>query len=185
MQVILLERVNKLGAMGEIVKVRPGYARNFLIPQGKALRATDQALKDFEARRASLEQANQEMREAAENRAVDIDGLSVVILRQASESNHLYGSVSARDIIEAFAEDGIKLERQQIKLDQPIKMMGIHEVPVALHPEVEVSISVNVARSKEEADIQAGLADAPPPEAEEPDDLDNDLRDLAAFGAED
>ena len=184
MQVILLERVPKLGAMGQVVKVRPGYARNFLIPKGKALRATDRALSDFEARRAQLEAANQEQKEAAENRAVDIDGLSVVVLRQASESAQLYGSVSARDIVEAFEADGIKIERSQVKLDQPIKTIGVHEVTVALHPEVEVSITVNVARSKEEADIQAGLAEAPAPE-EEVDDLDNDLRDLAAFGAED
>lgn len=184
MQVILLERVAKLGGMGEIVKVRPGYARNFLIPQGKALRATDKALKDFETKRAQLEAKNQELKDAAENRAVDIDGLSVVVLRQASESNHLYGSVSARDVVDAFGEDGIKLERHQIRLEQAIKTIGLHEVPVALHPEVEVSVTVNVARSKEEADIQAGLAEAPPPE-EEVDDLDNDLRDLAAFGAED
>lgn len=185
MQVILMERVSKLGSMGQIVKVKPGYARNYLIPQGKALRATEQALKDFEDRRAQLEASNQELKEAAENRAVDIDGLSVIVLRQASESNHLYGSVSARDIVEAFAVDGIKLERQQFVLEQAIKTIGMHEVPVALHPEVEVSITVNVARSKEEADIQAGLAEAPPPEEDEPDDLDNDLRDLAAFGAED
>lgn len=185
MQVILMERVAKLGAMGQIVKVRPGYARNYLIPQGKALRATDQALKDFDARRAQLEADNQELKEAAENRAVDIDGLSVVVLRQASESNHLYGSVSSRDIVEAFAANGIKLERHQFLLEQAIKTIGMHEVPVALHPEVEVSIMVNIARSKEEADIQAGLAEAPPPEEDEPDDLDNDLRDLAAFGAED
>ena len=171
--------------MGEVVNVRPGYARNFLIPKGKALRATNQALKDFEARRAQLEAANQELKEAAENRAVDIDGLSVVVLRQASESSQLYGSVSARDIVEAFAADGIKLERTQIKLDQAIKAIGMHEVVVALHPEVEVSVTVNVARSKEEADIQAGLVEAPPPEEEEADELDNDLRDLAAFGAED
>lgn len=185
MQVILMERVAKLGAMGEIVNVRPGYARNFLIPKGKALRATEKALSDFEAKRAQLEANNQELKEAAENRAVDIDGLSVVVLRQASESSQLYGSVSARDIAEAFAADGIKLDRQQIKLEQAIKVIGMHEVPVALHPEVEISVTVNVARSKEEADIQAGLAEAPPPEEDEPDDLDNDLRDLAAFGAED
>ena len=185
MEVILLERVAKLGAMGEIVKVRPGFARNYLIPQGKALRATEEARKNFEASRAQLEADNQARREEAEFRATEVDGLSVVVLRQASESSQLYGSVSARDIVEAFDATGVKFLRSQVRLPQAIKILGIHEVTVALHPEVEISVRVNIARSQEEADIQAGLIDAPPPEEDEPDDLDNDLRDLAAFGAED
>ena len=167
MQVILLERVVKLGQMGEIVNVRPGYARNFLIPKGKALRATDDAKRRFEQRRAQLEANNSERRDNALAMAGEVDGQSVVILRQASESSQLYGSVSPRDIAEAFAEQGVTIARQQIRLDQPIKTTGIHAVTVALHPEVEVTVQVNVARSKEEADIQAGLAPAVEPEREE------------------
>ena len=170
MQVILLERVPKLGQMGEIVKVRPGFARNFLIPQGKALRATEQALAAFENRRAQLETENLERKSEAEAAAGSIQGASVVILRQASEGAQLYGSVSARDIAEAFSAEGIKMGRQQVRLDMPIKMLGIHDVAVALHTEVEVMVHVNVARSQEEADIQAGKA-APvaPEEAVDPD----------------
>jgi len=185
MEVILLERVAKLGAMGEVVKVRPGFARNYLIPQGKASRATDSARKSVEARRTQLVADDLARREAAELRATEVDGLSVVVLRQASESSQLYGSVSARDIVEAFDATGVKLTRDQVRLSQPIKLLGIHDVTIALHPEVEVTVKVNIARSQEEADIQAGLIEAPPAEQEEPDDLDNDLRDLAAFGAED
>jgi large subunit ribosomal protein L9 len=162
MQVILLERVPKLGMMGEVVTVRNGYARNFLIPTGKALRATEAAIKDFERRRSQLEARNLEQKQEAQKAATKIDGRSVTILRQASESNHLYGSVTTRDIALAFTESGIALDRQQIRLEQPLKTLGIHEVVVALHPEVDVTVKVNVARSEEEADIQAGKA--PPPE---------------------
>lgn len=158
MQVILLERVAKLGQMGEVVKVRPGYARNFLIPKGKAVRATDTAMKEFKKRRAQLEARNLERRQEAEQLAHKVEGETVVILRQAGESNQLYGSVSARDIAEAFTQEGIALERQQIRLEQPIKTTGIHDVLVALHPEVEVTVHVNVARTQAEADIQAGKA---------------------------
>ncbi|MCB2009113.1 MAG: 50S ribosomal protein L9 [Geminicoccaceae bacterium] len=167
MQVILLERVSKLGQMGEIVNVRPGYARNFLIPKGKALRATDEALQRFEGRRAELEANNQQLREEAEGRRGSVDGKSIIVLRQASESKQLYGSVSQRDIVEALAADGIELSRAQIRLEQPIKTTGIHDVTVELHPEVEVHVQVNVARSREEADIQAGLAPDVEPEREE------------------
>jgi large subunit ribosomal protein L9 len=156
MQVILLERVQKLGQMGEIVSVRDGFARNFLIPQGKALRATDTAKADFERRRVQLEARNLERKEEAQGLATSVAGRSVTILRQASESHHLYGSVSNRDIAEAFTATGVSLDRQQIRLDQPLKTLGIHDVKVALHPEVEVTVKVNVARSEEEADIQAG-----------------------------
>ena len=184
MQVILLERVAKLGQMGEVVNVRPGYARNFLIPTGKALRATDDALQRFEKRRAELEAANDERRDHALAMAGQVDGQSVVILRQASESDQLYGSVSARDVAEAFAAEGVEIERRQVRMEHPIKTTGIHDVTVALHPEVEVAVQVNVARSKEEADIQAGLAPAEEPEREEEvhDDDQPDPR-LALFDA--
>jgi large subunit ribosomal protein L9 len=172
MQVILLERVPKLGQMGEIVKVRPGFARNFLIPQGKALRATDAALKAFEGRRAQLEAENLERKSDAEGAALTIQGASVTILRQASEGSQLYGSVSTRDIADAFSQDGIKIGRQQILLESPLKTLGIHDVIVALHPEVEVTVQVNIARTAEEADIQAGKA--APVAVEEAIDPDSD-----------
>lgn len=165
MQIILLERVPKLGQMGEVVSVRPGFARNFLIPTGKALRATKAAIGDFEKRRTQLEARNLERKQDAQSLAAKVDGRSVVILRQASETSQLYGSVNARDIAGAFAETGLDLDRQQIRLDEPLKTLGLHRVPVALHPEVEVTVSVNIARSAEEADIQAGVA--PPDEDEE------------------
>lgn len=156
MQIILLERVPKLGQMGEVVSVRDGYARNFLIPKGKALRATKATLVGFENWRKQLEASNLERRSEAETLAGQIAGRSVTILRQASESSQLYGSVSSRDVATAFSEDGVSLDRQQILLEQPIKTLGVHEVAVALHPEVEVKVTVNVARSQEEAAVQAG-----------------------------
>lgn len=158
MQIILLERVAKLGQMGEVVNVRPGYARNFLIPTGKALRATKAAIADFEKRRVQLEARNLERKQDAQGLAAKVDGRSVVILRQASETSHLYGSVNARDVASAFSEAGLALDRHQIRLDEPIKTLGMHKVVVALHPEVEVTVTVNIARSKEEADMQAGVA---------------------------
>lgn len=158
MDVILLERVASLGQMGEVVGVRPGYARNYLIPQGKALRATNEARDGFERRRAQLEARNLERKEEAQQLATKVDGQSVVILRQASETSQLYGSVSARDVAVAFTEAGISLDRQQIRLEAPLKTLGNHQVTVALHPEVEVTVSVNVARSQEEAALQAGKA---------------------------
>jgi large subunit ribosomal protein L9 len=166
MQIILLERVPKLGQMGDVVSVRPGYARNFLIPGGKALRATKGAIADFEKRRTQIEARNLERKQEAEAAAKKVEGQSVTLLRQASESAQLYGSVSARDIATAFAEAGINLDRQQIRLDQPLKTLGLHIVTVALHPEVEVTVKVNIARSQEEADLQACKA-PPAAEAEE------------------
>jgi large subunit ribosomal protein L9 len=166
MQIILLERVPKLGQMGDVVTVKPGYARNFLIPKGKALRATKAALDDFEKRRGQLEARNLEQKQEAQQLATKVDGQSVVILRQASETSQLYGSVNPRDVASAFTEAGISLDRQQIRLDAAIKTLGLHQVPVALHPEVEVTVTVNVARSKEEADMQAGIA-APAPAGDE------------------
>lgn len=179
MQVILLERVGKLGQMGEVVAVKPGFARNYLIPQGKALRATDAALGDFEKRRKQLEARNLELKADAQKLAAEVDGRSVVVLRQASESAQLYGSVSPRDIAAAFTEAGVSLDRQQIRLDQPLKTLGIHTVAVALHPEVEVKVTVNIARSAEEADIQAGKS-APAPAVEEP--VGETVLDLGALG---
>lgn len=169
MQVILMERVSKLGMMGEVVNVRPGYARNFLIPQGKALRATKEARTDFDRRRHQIEARNLELKGEAQKLSTSVDGKSVVVLRQASETNALYGSVSARDVAAAFTESGITLSREQIRLEAPIKTLGVHQVPVALHPEVEVTVTVNIARSKEEADVQSGAA---APREERDDDAD-------------
>ena len=160
MQVILMERVPKLGQMGAIVKVKDGYARNFLIPKGKAVRATESALKDFETRRQELEARNIEMKSEAEKLSGDIEGKSVIIIRQASETGNLYGSVSSRDISIAFTENGVTMDRQQVVLEQPIKLLGVHSVTISLHPEVECKVTVNVARSVEEAEIQAGTREA-------------------------
>ena len=170
MDVILLERVEKLGQMGEIVKVRSGYARNFLIPQGKALRATRTAKAAFDQRRVQLEAQNLERKQEAEAMKARIEGESVVLVRQASEMKQLYGSVSARDIAAAFSEAGIDLERRQVRIDHPIKTLGIYDVRVALHPEVDTWLRVNVARTPEEADIQAGKAAPREDEAEEDED---------------
>lgn len=181
MDVILLERVEKLGQMGEIVKVRPGYGRNFLIPQGKALRATKTAKEAFDQRRAQLEAQNLERKRDAEALKARIEGQSVVLIRQASEMKQLYGSVSARDIADAFSSDGVTLDRRQVRIDHPIKTLGIYDVRVALHPEVDTTLRVNVARSPEEADVQAGKA-APRREEEdeeEPDVPEDDGGDLA------
>jgi large subunit ribosomal protein L9 len=155
MQVILLQRVAKLGQMGEVVKVRDGYARNFLLPQGKALRASDANIKAFESRKAQLEANNLETRREAEKVAESLDGQSFVLIRSASDVGALYGSVTARDVADAAAAGGFTVARSQIVLDRPIKELGIHAVSVMLHPEVSVKVRVNVARSAEEAAIQA------------------------------
>ncbi|CAH1668000.1 50S ribosomal protein L9 [Chelatococcus asaccharovorans] len=155
MEVILLERVAKLGQMGQTVRVRDGYARNYLLPQGKALRATKANASRFEAQRAQLEARNLELKTEAEAVGAKLDGESVLVVRQAGESGVLYGSVSPRDIAEALTAAGFSVNRQQIVLHNPIKSLGLHTVPVALHPEVEVSVTVNVARSPEEAERQA------------------------------
>ncbi|MCC7272227.1 MAG: 50S ribosomal protein L9 [Alphaproteobacteria bacterium] len=171
MDVILLERVENLGQMGEVVKVRPGYARNYLLPLKKALRATKDNLTTFEQRRAQLETANLTRREEAQALAAKVDGLSVVILRQAGESGQLYGSVSSRDIAEAVTGGGLTIERQQVTIDKPIKTLGLHAVRVVLHPEVSIGVTVNVAQSAEEAAAQAKavapVAEAPAPAEEE------------------
>jgi large subunit ribosomal protein L9 len=155
MQVILLERVAKLGQMGDVVKVREGYARNYLLPQGKALRASEANMQAFESQKAQLETRNLETREEAEALSGKLDGTSYVVIRSASESGALYGSVTPRDIAEVLSEAGFTVERRQIVLNAPIKALGLHEVGVALHPEVEVTVTINVARSSEEAELQA------------------------------
>ncbi len=155
MQVVLLERVAKLGQMGEVVQVKDGYARNFLLPQGKALRATEGNLKRFETERAQLEARNLELKKEAEAVAAKLEGQSFVVIRSASDGGALYGSVTTRDIAEAATEGGFSLEKRQVVLDQPIKDLGVHPVTITLHPEVEATIAINVARSQEEAEIQA------------------------------
>ena len=155
MQVILLERVPKLGQMGEVVKVRDGYARNFLLPQGKALRANDANKKRFESERATLEARNLERKGEAQKVAEVLDGKSFIIVRSAGETGQLYGSVAARDILETLAAEGFNVGRNQVDLNTPIKEIGLHKVSLHLHAEVEISIEVNVARSPEEAGRQA------------------------------
>jgi len=181
MDVILLERVEKLGRMGVVVRVRSGYARNFLIPQGKALRATKTARDAFEQRRADLEAQNRDKRQAAEATKTRIEGHTAVLIRQASETKQLYGSVSARDIAEAFSGEGVEIDRRQVRLDQPIKTLGIFDVRIALHPEVDALLHVNIARSVAEADIQSGKAAPQIDEDEtlsEEDELGSDLADI-------
>jgi large subunit ribosomal protein L9 len=159
MQVILLERIAKLGQMGDEVRVRDGFARNFLLPQGKALRATAEARKRFESQRADLEARNLALRSDAEKAAEKLNGQVFVVIRQAGETGQLYGSVSTRDIAEIAGQDGFHIGRSQIELNHPIKTIGMHEVSVALHPEVDVTIIVNVARSTAEAERQASGED--------------------------
>ena len=155
MDVILLERVAKLGQMGEVVSVKDGYARNYLLPQGKALRASSDNVARFEAERAQREARNLETRKEAEKLAGQLDGQRFVVLRQAADSGALYGSVTPRDATDAAEAAGFSLDRRQIDLGRPIKELGLHPVTVRLHPEVEVEIVLNVARSQEEADVQA------------------------------
>ena len=155
MEVILLERIEKLGAIGDVVKVKDGFARNFLLPNGKALRANESNRKVFEANRERIESQNAERRTAAEKESKGIDGVTVQLIRQASNTGQLYGSVSARDLVEALEAQGHKIARNQIVLDRPIKSIGLRDIRVALHPEVAVTIHVNVARSPEEAELQA------------------------------
>ena len=155
MQVILLERVAKLGQMGEVVRVKDGFARNFLLPQGKALRASDANIAAFEARKADLAVRNDETRAEAQKLAEKIDGQIFVIIRSASDAGALYGSVTPRDAADAANADGFAVERRQVVLTAPIKELGLHDVKVHLHPEVDATIRLNVARSAEEAKLQA------------------------------
>jgi large subunit ribosomal protein L9 len=154
-ELILMQRVEKLGQMGEVVKVRPGYARNFLLPKGRAIRANAANLKRFETDRVQLEAQNLKRREEAERVGERVAGLTVTIIRQAGESGSLYGSVSARDIAEGAKSGGLTVNRNQVLLEQPIKMLGLTNVRVELHPEVHINVVVNVARSVEEAERQA------------------------------
>jgi large subunit ribosomal protein L9 len=183
-ELILLQRVEKLGQMGDVVKVKPGYARNFLLPQKKAIRANKDNVAKFEGQRAVLEAQNIKRREEAERLAERVGGLSVVIIRQAGESGSLYGSVSSRDIADGCAVGGLNVNRSQVILEQPIKMLGLTMVRVVLHPEVSIPVTVNVARSVEEAEKQARgetvARDADEPELSLEDMLDQE----AAEGAE-
>lgn len=155
MDVILLERVAKLGQMGDVVTVKPGYGRNFLLPQGKALRATEANKARFDAEKAQLEARNLETRKEAEDLASRLDGEQFIVIRSASDAGALYGSVSTRDAADAATEAGFTLDRKQVVLNAPIKELGLHDLSVVLHPEVEATIHINVARSPEEAELQA------------------------------
>lgn len=159
MQVVLLERVEKLGQMGEIVRVKDGYARNFLLPRKKALRATKENMLQFEAQRAQLEARNLELRSEAEKVQSKITGLVITVLRQAGDTGQLYGSVTTRDISDGVTAGGFSVNRTQVVLGHPIKTIGLHQVRVALHPEVVSMVTVNVARSEEEAARQAAGED--------------------------
>jgi large subunit ribosomal protein L9 len=155
MQVILLERVAKLGQMGDIVKVKDGYARNFLLPQGKALRASETNVKSFEGRKAQLEARNLETRKEAQAAGEKLDGQQFIVIRSASDAGALYGSVTPRDVAEAAIAAGFSVDRKQVIVLNPIKALGLHDVSVVLHPEVVVTVTMNVARSAEEAALQA------------------------------
>ena len=165
MQVILLERIERLGQMGDIVAVKAGYARNYLLPQGKALRATKANQEHFEAQRTQFETQNLTHRTEAEALAERLDGLAVVLIRQAGENGQLYGSVTARDISDAVTEAGFTLDRRQVAIDRPIKELGLHAIRVTLHPEVQVIVKANVAQSQESAVLQAEAAEPRQPAA--------------------
>jgi len=155
MDVILLERVEKLGAIGDVVKVKDGFARNFLLPRKKALRANEANKKVFEANRERIVADNAARRTDAEGEAKTLEGVSITLIRQASNTGQLYGSVAVRDLVDALVADGHKVDKSQVALDRPIKAIGLHDVKIALHPEVSVTVKVNVARSPEEAEMQA------------------------------
>ncbi|MDB5371308.1 MAG: ribosomal protein [Roseomonas sp.] len=183
-EVILMQRVEKLGQMGELVTVRPGYARNFLLPQKKAIRASKANLERFATERVQLEAQNLKRREEAERVSERMDGLTVVIIRQAGESGGLYGSVSARDIADAAKVAGLTVNRTQILLEQPIKTLGMTTVRVELHPEVHLPLSVNVARSPEEAEKQARGEDLRAEQQAEDESLEAELAaELSDLGA--
>ena len=160
MQVVLLERVEKLGQMGDVVTVRPGYARNFLLPRQKALRATAENVRYFDGQKKVLEAENLKRREEAEKVAKKADGLKVVVIRQASEAGQLYGSVTARDIADAIEAKGVKVGKEQVRMERAYKLLGLYPIKVALHPEVVVEVTLNIARSAEEAKIQEERGEA-------------------------
>ncbi len=184
MQVILLERIERLGQMGDIVAVKAGYARNYLLPQGKALRATKANREHFEEQRAQLETQNLTRRTEAETLAERLDGLAVVLIRQAGESGQLYGSVTASDISDAVTATGFTLDRRQVAIDRPIKELGLHDIRVTLHPEVRVIVKANVAQSQESAVQQAAAAEpgepATPPVTEPEPEATEDAEDAEA-----
>jgi large subunit ribosomal protein L9 len=170
MEVILLERIARLGQMGDVVRVKDGFARNFLLPQGKAMRATEESRKRFESQRGQLEARNLERKQEAEQVAAKVNGATVVVIRQAGETGQLYGSVTTRDIAEALTAAGYSVARNQVGLNHPIKSIGLHKLSISLHPEVSSEVSVNVARSADEAERQArgeDLTRREEPEAEE------------------
>lgn len=189
MQVILLERVPKLGEMGAEVRVRDGFARNFLLPQGKALRANRENRARFEADKAELAARNEDRRKMAEALSTRVAGKSFVAIRQAGQTGQLYGSVSTRDIAEVLSKDGFKVERRQIDLGVPIKTIGLHTISLILHPEVVVPVSINVARSADEAQRQAAGEDVLAPDVDdidpyEDEDDDDDRDDIAPMGTD-
>lgn len=155
MDIILLERIEKLGTIGDVVRVRDGYARNFLLPQKKALRANEANRKVFEANRERLEKENAERRSEAEKAGEKIDGVEIVLIRASSNSGQLYGSVNVRDIVHGLVEKGHKIDRHQVVMGSPIKTIGMFDVTVAMHPEVRVTVKANVARSEDEAELQS------------------------------
>jgi large subunit ribosomal protein L9 len=155
MKVILLERVEGRGGLGETVTVKDGFARNFLLPQGKALRATEANLKVFEGQRADIEARNEKAKEVANASGSNLDGKTYIMIRQAGETGQLYGSVSGRDVADAIVAEGGKVDRSQVVLDKPIKMLGVHEIKLKLHAEVAVTVTINIARSQDEAERQA------------------------------
>ncbi|MGG7565683.1 50S ribosomal protein L9 [Rhodovulum sp. DZ06] len=178
MHVVLLERVEKLGQMGDVVTVKPGFARNFLLPMGKALRATKANLARFEAERAQLEARNLELKAEAEAVADKLNGEAYVVIRSASDSGALYGSVSTRDVADCATEAGFSVARSQVVLNKPIKELGLHEVRIILHPEVDATVTVNVARSQEEAELQASGKSIQELRAEEDAEADFDIAEL-------
>lgn len=166
MKVILLERIERLGIIGDVVLVKPGFARNFLLPQAKALRATKENLAHFEQQKAHIEADNIKHRDEAQKVAAKMEGTVLTIIRQAGQNSQLYGSVSAKDISEAFKAQNVDIDRQQVKIDYPIKMLGLHEVRVYLHPEVSLIVTINVGQTEEEAAarLKASIAEAAEPE---------------------
>lgn len=178
MQVILLERVAKLGQMGEVVEVKPGYARNYLLPQGKALTASEANIAQFEQQKAQLEARNLETKKEAEALGEKLDGQQFVVIRSASDGGNLYGSVTTRDAAVVATEEGFTVDKKQVVIRQPIKTLGLHEVEVHLHPEVMVVINLNVARSQEEAELQASGKSIQDLAAEEEAEADFEIAEL-------
>jgi large subunit ribosomal protein L9 len=181
MEVILLERISRLGQMGETVKVKDGYARNFLLPKGKALRANEANKKKFEGQRAQLEARNLERKSEASAIAEKLDGKSFIVVRSAGETGQLYGSVSTRDIADLLTAEGFTVSRNQVELNQPIKTIGLSNIAIALHPEVEVTVTLNIARSAEEAERQAKGETLTTAEAIYGDDINENARPDAFF----